>query len=210
MFTLDAPMKKLIAWSMTLGRVLFAPLVIWLALHGLTGWLIAACIVAEVVLDIFDGIVARRIGVATSLLRRMDSLVDTIFYLAILYCAWRFHHEALRQRWALLVGLLVMEAARYTFDYLKFRREAAYHMWSAKAWGLVLGAAVIALLGFNVADWLLSLALIVGIVCDAEGLLVSALLYENVEGVPHVFRALQLRREQKAARRVRALAATAQ
>jgi phosphatidylglycerophosphate synthase len=204
-------MKKLIpwSWSMTLGRVLFAPLVIWLALHGRTGWLISACIVSEVVLDIFDGIVARRFGVASPLLRRMDSVIDTIFYLAILYCAWTMHANALRPRLGLLAALLCMEALRYAFDYVKFRREAAYHMWSSKAWGLLLGAAVIALLGFNTAGWLLSLALIGGVVCDCEGLLISCILYESVEDVPHVFRALQLRRQQKARRAVQAFAATA-
>ncbi len=190
-------MRNLVAWSMTLGRVLFAPLLLWLALGHRSGWLITACIVIEVVLDIFDGIVARRLGVATSLLRRMDSVADTIFYLAVLYCAWELHSGALRQRGWLLAALLCMEAVRYTFDYLKFHREAAYHMWSSKAWGLVLGAAVIALLGFNNAGWLLTLALVLGIVCDGEGLLISCLLCESVEDVPHFARALRLRRQQR-------------
>jgi phosphatidylglycerophosphate synthase len=106
-------MKNLIPWSMTIGRVLFAPLVIWLAFHGGAGWMIAACIVAEVVLDIFDGMVARRLGVATPFLRRIDSVVDTIFYLAILYCAWALHDDALRQRWWLLATLLCLEGFRY-------------------------------------------------------------------------------------------------
>ena len=188
---------KLIPWSMTVGRVLFAPIVVWLALTGRSGWWIAFCIVAEVVLDIFDGIVARRLGLATPLLRRMDSVMDTIFYLAILYLGWKLHYDALWERRWLLGALLAMEALRYSFDYLKFHREAAYHMYSSKAWGLVLGAAVVALLGFNLSGWLLSAALLVGIVCDAEGLLISFLLYESVEDVKHFGRALQLRREQQ-------------
>ncbi len=202
-------MKKSIPWSITLGRVLFAPLIIWLALRHAAGWLIAACIIVEVVLDIFDGIVARRLDVATPLLRRVDSVIDTIFYLAVLYCAWTLHADALRERGWLLAALLALEAFRYIFDYLKFHREAAYHMWSAKAWGLILGAAVIALLGFNSAGWLLSLALIVGILCDGEGLLISCLLYDSVEDVPHFLRAIQLRREQQNKRTIHALSATA-
>ncbi|WP_083763644.1 CDP-alcohol phosphatidyltransferase family protein [Candidatus Korobacter versatilis] len=198
---LTSEMKQLIPWSMTLGRVLFAPIVIWLALTGRSGWWISACIVAEVVLDIFDGIVARRLGVATPLLRRMDSVMDTIFYLAILYIGWKVHYDVLWERRWLLAGLIAMELLRYSFDYLKFRREAAYHMYSSKAWGLLLGAAVIALLGFNISGWLLSAALVVGILCDVEGLVISWLLYESVEDVPHIARALQLRREQRQRRR---------
>jgi phosphatidylglycerophosphate synthase len=201
-------MKRWIAWAMTVGRVLFAPLVIWLALRVHNGWLISACIVAEVLLDVFDGMVARRFGVATPLLRRIDSVIDTIFFLAVLYVAWTQHHEAVRQQRWWLGGLIGMEIARYAFDYLKFHREAAYHMWSAKAWGLLLGAAVIALLGFNQSGWFLSAALVAGIVCDFEGLLISTLLLESVEDVPHFRRALQLRTEQQGRRESRALAAT--
>ena len=190
-------MKKAIPWSMTLGRVLFAPLLIWLVAHHRTGWPVATCILLETLLDVFDGIVARRLGVATPLLRRMDSLVDTIFYIAVLYCAAAYHLAALRQRWPLLGLLLALEAARYIFDYVKFHREAAYHMYSAKAWGLVLGAAVIALLAFDRAGWLLSAALVVGIVSDCEGLAISLLLHESVEDVPHVFRAMQVKRAQE-------------
>jgi phosphatidylglycerophosphate synthase len=199
-------MGKLIAWSMTLGRILFAPAIIWLVQQHSAGWLIALCIVTEVVLDILDGVVARRLQVATSPLRRADSLVDTIFYLAILYCAWVFHRDEVQKKMWLLVALLVMEAIRYGFDYLKFRREAAYHMWSAKAWGLVLGAAVIALLGFNIGGWLLTLALVLGIICDCEGLLISVLLYKSVEDVAHVGRALRLRKVQREQKRAFAAA----
>lgn len=202
-------MKKLLPWSMTVGRVLFAPALLWAAFRRASPWVIAGLIAAEVVLDIFDGMVARRLGMATALLRRMDSLVDTVFYLAVLYCAWELHRPALRERWGWFLGLVGCEAARYVFDYVKFRREAAYHMWSSKAWGLLLGAAVIALLAFHTAGWLLTAALITGMLCDVEGLLISVLLHESVEDVPHVFRAVQLRREQEAQRKTRALAAVA-
>jgi phosphatidylglycerophosphate synthase len=196
-------MKSLIPWLMTLGRLLFAPAIILLVEYRAAGWLISLCILVELVLDIFDGIVARRLHVATSALRRADSRVDTVFYLAILYCAWTFHQPEVRKQIWWLAALVAIEALRYGFDYLKFRREAAYHMWSSKAWGLVLAAAVIALLGFNVGGWLLTVALAMGIVCDFEGLLISALLYESTEDVAHFGRALRLRRQQREEREPR-------
>lgn len=194
-------MKAFIAWSMTLGRLLFAPVLIWFALRDQTGWPIAVLIAAEVIIDIFDGIVARRLGVANSALRRTDSLVDTVFYMAVLYCAWAKHWTVVRNQWPLLIALLAIEIVRYVFDYWKFRREAAYHMWSSKAWGLVLGAAVVGLLAYNKDGWLLSSALIFGILCDCEGLAISFLLHESAEDVPHIFRAITLRRKQQASRR---------
>ena len=195
-------MKRAIPWSMTLGRLLFAPLLIWLVAHHRMGWPIASCIVVETLLDVLDGMVARRLGVATAGLRRADSIVDSLFYGAVLFCAAEHHLATLRQHWILLAALLGLEATRYVFDYVKFRREAAYHMYSAKAWGLVLGAAVIALLAYDHAGWLLTSALLLGIVSDSEGLAISVLLHESVEDVPHIFRAKQVRRaqEQRAAR----------
>lgn len=190
-------MRKALPWSLTLGRALFAPLLIWLVANHRTGWAIASCIVLETLLDVLDGIVARRLGVATPQLRRMDSLIDTVFYLAVLYCAAAYHFAALKQNWVLLAALLALEVTRYIFDYVKFRREAAYHMYSAKAWGLVLGAAVVALLAFDRAGWLLTAALVLGIISDCEGLAISVLLHESVEDVPHVFRAMKVRRLQE-------------
>ena len=200
-------MKAFVAWSMTLGRLIFAPVLVWLVQRERTGWPIVAIVGAEVVIDIFDGIVARRLGVATSTLRRADSLVDTIFYLAVLYCAWTKHAAAVRDQWLLLMTLLAFEILRYAFDYWKFRREAAYHMWSSKAWGLVLGLAVVALLAYNKDGWLLSAALLFGILCDCEGLVISFLLHESAEDVPHVFRAIHLRRAQAASRLIMAVKA---
>jgi CDP-diacylglycerol--glycerol-3-phosphate 3-phosphatidyltransferase len=46
-------------------------------------------LVAGFLSDAYDGILARRLGVATESLRRLDSLADTLFYAAALAVAWR-------------------------------------------------------------------------------------------------------------------------
>ena len=174
-------------------RGLLAPAVIALARQRRSGWLMAACILAHTLLDIFDGMAARRLGVATAQLRRMDSAIDTVFFLAVFYAAWLLQPQALRANRVLIYILIVCEAARYIFDSWKFGREASYHMWSAKAWGLLLTAAATALVAFGIAGPLLTAAIVLGIASDIEGLLISALLKESVEDVPHIARAWQLR-----------------
>jgi hypothetical protein len=42
-----------------------------------------------------------------------------------------------------------LELGRYVFDLAKFGREASYHMWSSKAWGIVLFVAFFGLLVFG-------------------------------------------------------------
>jgi CDP-diacylglycerol--glycerol-3-phosphate 3-phosphatidyltransferase len=127
--------------------------------------------------DVYDGIVARRFGVATAGLRRLDSAVDTVFYLAAAFCLWRLHPDAIvSHRWliAAVIGTLVVNHA---FELWKFGREASYHAWLAKAWGASLFAALIFLFVAG-NDWLLTVALWVGIASHTENFLITLMLPE--------------------------------
>ena len=154
----------------------------------------AIAIVLALLSDIYDGILARKLGVATMMLRRADSIVDTIFYVAAAWATWIVAPTAVRSFGKLLGCLGAFEASRYIFDYLKFRREASYHSYLAKLWGLVLASAFIMLLAFNVSGWLLFLALWMGILSDVEGLAISVLLPTWAHDVPSVVHAYRLRK----------------
>src|SRR4051812_36808234 len=124
------------ALGLTLLRLVLAAPLIWIGVTRGSGRLAALLIVAGFVSDIYDGVIARRFGVATAGLRRLDSAVDTIFYLAAAFMVWRIHPEAvLRYRW-LVVAILATQALNHAFEVWKFGREASYHAYSAKAWGL--------------------------------------------------------------------------
>lgn len=47
--------------------------------------LIVAVLIAAILSDVFDGIIARRLNVATPQLRQLDSKVDTVFWLSLMY-----------------------------------------------------------------------------------------------------------------------------
>jgi CDP-diacylglycerol--glycerol-3-phosphate 3-phosphatidyltransferase len=153
-----------------------------------------ACLLAALFTDIYDGILARRIGIETVALRRYDSATDTIFYVAVLFAVWKLFPDAVRANAALLAALFALEILRYAVDWFKFRREASYHMWSSKAWGLLLAAAAIALLGFGYSGWLFRAAIVFGIACDVEGLLISFMLPQWTHNVKSLFHAWKLRR----------------
>ena len=179
--------------ALTLLRVLLAPGVVALALWRPEPWAFAACLVAAFLSDLFDGIVARRLGVATPALRRLDSLADSIFYLAALFAAWHLHPSALRDHAGALVVLAALEIARYVVDLRKFGKEASYHMWSSKLWGLALFAGFFALLVFGEERFFVSAAIWVGIVADVEGLAISWTLSEWRTDVPTIWHARRLR-----------------
>jgi CDP-diacylglycerol--glycerol-3-phosphate 3-phosphatidyltransferase len=179
--------------ALTALRALLAPIVIALALAWPAPAAFGACLVAAFLSDVFDGIVARRLGVATPGLRRLDSLADSIFYLGALFAAWHLHADALRAQVLPLAILAVLEIARYAFDLRKFGKEASYHMWSSKLWGVALFAAFFALLVFGEDRVAVPAAIWLGIACDLEGLAISATLREWRTDVPTIWHARRLR-----------------
>jgi CDP-diacylglycerol--glycerol-3-phosphate 3-phosphatidyltransferase len=156
----------------------------------------AGCLAGALVSDILDGVIARRLGVATQRLRRLDSLVDTLFYACALAAAWILHPELLRPHAAGLAVLLALELARYVLDWSKFGKEASYHMWSSKIWGLLLCAGMWSILVEASGGWPVSLAIAWGILADLEGLAISIALRSWRSDVPTLIHALRLRRRE--------------
>lgn len=181
-----------LALSLTLFRLALAPALVVLAQTGASGVVLALALVAGFLSDILDGVVARRAGAVTPLLRRLDSTVDTVFYLGVAYATWRRHPAELR---ALAVPILIVigaEALNYAAAYARFRREASYHARSARLWGLLLFLALFVLLATGRAT-LLPVALVVGMIAQAEALAITFVLPEWRHDVPSVWNARRIR-----------------
>jgi CDP-diacylglycerol--glycerol-3-phosphate 3-phosphatidyltransferase len=187
-------MRRQLPLALTALRALLAPVLVVMALFHPDRVLFGACLVAALVSDFLDGVLARRMGVATPLLRRLDSIADSLFYAGALFAAWHLYPAFVEAYLAPLLVLLGLEAARYAFDLVKFRREASYHMWSSKLWGILLFVAFFSLLALGSPGISFALAIYVGIVADLEGLLISVLLPEWRSDVPSFLHALRLRR----------------
>jgi phosphatidylglycerophosphate synthase len=157
-------------------------------------WL-GAMIAAGFLSDVYDGVLARRWGTATGALRIADSAADTVFYVGVLVAVVERHWPVIYARLWLLGVLLGLEATRAIFDWVKFGRMASYHSYASKAWSALLALATIALLCFNRGFWLTTLAIAWGILCDLEGLAMSALLPQWTHDVNNLRRALRLRRD---------------
>ena len=159
-------------------------------------------IMAGLVDDIYDGILSRRWGTDTNALRIADSAADTVFYLCILAAIIDLDWLVLRDRMVLVAALLGLEVTRWVFDWIKFRRMASYHSYTSKLWSILLAIAVVALLCFHRAFWLVTLALSWGIWCDLEGLAMSILLPVWTRDVKNLAVAWSLRQQIKASTEV--------
>jgi CDP-diacylglycerol--glycerol-3-phosphate 3-phosphatidyltransferase len=179
--------------SLTALRALLAPAMVAFALVDPDPRAFGVCLALAFLSDIFDGVIARRLNIATPTLRRLDSIADTLFYAAATFAAWHLYPQAITDNSGALLLLVALELGRYAFDLAKFGREASYHMWSSKAWGIVLFVTFFALLGFGYTGALVATPIYVGIVADCEGLAISVVLAEWQSDVPSLFHALRFR-----------------
>lgn len=174
-------------------RALLAPVVVLLSLFAPLPQAFAVCLVAAFLSDIFDGVLARNLGIATANLRRLDSVADTLFYAACVFAAWHLYPAAITQHVGSLMVLGILEVMRYGLDFLKFRREASYHMWSSKVWGVALFAGFFGLFVLGSSGLAVACAIYVGIIADIEGLLISLVLPRWQADVPTLVHAWRVR-----------------
>src|ERR1700744_2054267 len=143
-------MKKLpllLIWS----RVAFATIVIALSILKPSYFriIIVTLIGLGLISDIFDGIVARKLNVSTPKLRRLDSTIDQVFWLAVVATAYIIDPEFFKDNILAIAIIIGLEAACYIICFLKFRKEVATHALSSKLWTLVLFATLIQIIAVN-------------------------------------------------------------
>jgi phosphatidylglycerophosphate synthase len=131
---------------LTALRALLAPVIVVLALVNPDPRAFGICLSLGFLSDVFDGIIARRLGVASPGLRRLDSCADTLFYVAATFAAWHLYPQVITEHSGALALLIALELSRYAVDLARFGREASYHMRSSKAWGVVLFVVFLAVL----------------------------------------------------------------
>jgi len=184
---------KRVPLLLTALRAALAPVMMLLAFHFPSRVAFGLCLSVAFPSDVFDGMLARRLGIATAGLRRLDSLADSVFYVGAVVAAWHLHPSAITGRWAALMLLVALELSRYLLDFMKFRREASYHMWSSKLWGIALFAGLFSLLALDSDGVLADAAVYLGIAADLEGLAISLALRSWRSDVPTLVHALRLR-----------------
>jgi phosphatidylglycerophosphate synthase len=186
------------ALALTWFRLALAPVLVLIGARGGAGWVAASVLVAGFVSDVLDGVVARAHGASTADLRRLDSTVDTIFYLAVAFCAWRLYPAALRPYLPFVAALIGTELLNYAAAIARLGREASYHARSARLFGLLLFGALVTLFAAG-SPVLLPVAIVAGLVSHAESLAITFVLPEWRHDVPSVVHAWRIRSAMRAA-----------
>ena len=187
----------LIYLRLLLGVVLFA--LSWWSWPGY-GAFAVALMAFGLLSDVFDGIVARHLGVSTTRLRRLDSAVDQLFWCLVAGACLVVWPGFFRQNYLPITVLLGLEAATYALSYLRFRREVATHSLGAKLWTLLLFATLAQVLLSGDSRLLFFGCVGVGILSRVEILSILVVLPRWTNDVPSLYHAIRLR-QGKAIRR---------
>lgn len=143
--------------------------------------------------DIFDGIIARKFGVSSEKLRRMDSQVDLVFWICVGWCTWLLNPEIIIEHKYAIISIFVMEGLTYVFSILKFGKETCTHALLSKLWGVTLLIAFVSMIGFGHAGIPFFLAVFFGIVGHIDVYLIIYFLPKWTHDVPSSYHAYLIR-----------------
>jgi CDP-diacylglycerol--glycerol-3-phosphate 3-phosphatidyltransferase len=85
--------RELIPWAMAVGRMGLGPVLIAGAVCSWNGFALAGMVIAALVSDIYDGVLARRWRCDTAAVRLFDSMADGVFYLCTAAVLWVYQPQ---------------------------------------------------------------------------------------------------------------------
>ena len=171
-------------WGLVVFRALMAPVLFIDATDGDIGAAFLLGLSAAFISDILDGMIARRIGVASQALRRTDSVLDVVFLLLMVASAWILYPETLRPYAYYFVIAWGLLALGQVVALLKYKRLTAYHLYSSKLGGVVFFLAGLSLFTLGRASWLLDAALGLMVLSQLESLYLTLRLKHWISDVP--------------------------
>ena len=181
-------------WLLVLFRAACAPAP-WLAwLFGAAELIVAALIPLALLSDVFDGIVARRRGVATELLRRADGWADLAFVLSYTGYVLLRHGEALDGWWPWIAALGGYQLLATAQDFLRYGRGACFHFNSSKLWAIPFYGVLFQLVA-GLQPWLIGPTIVMGFITLTERIIAVRLIPVWLQDQPHIFAALKTYRE---------------
>lgn len=116
-------------------RFTIAPLLLWDALDThISPWFLGGYVFA-VLSDIFDGIIARHLGVSTAQLRQADSWADICLYLCIAGSVWLVYPDVVLHFQLPLLLAIAAQLSLFALNLIKFGRFPSYHTYDCQSLG---------------------------------------------------------------------------
>jgi cardiolipin synthase len=171
--------------AISTARLLATPILLYAAItrHAdLFKWLLLACMVS----DILDGLIARIFHLRSPLGARLDSTADMIVFVIALFGLYVFQADKLARHWiplGLIVALYVLEAAGALWRYGKI---SSFHTILVRISAYAQGIFVMSLFLWGYSAWVLYTMTVVTVLAYGEEIVLLFLLPEwttDVRGI---------------------------
>jgi phosphatidylglycerophosphate synthase len=129
-------------------------------------------IVIGLLSDVFDGIIARKLNVATEKLRIWDSNVDMVFWFSVIFTTFYLNFHFLKSNFIEIITVISLEILAYIVCFIKFKRTVATHSILAKTWTITLFIFLIDLLLNSTSSIAFQICILLGIISRIEILLI--------------------------------------
>ncbi len=149
--------------------------------------IIVLLMITGLLTDVFDGIIARKLNIATEKQRLWDSNVDQFFWIMVLFTVFYLNTSFLKENWLWIATLIFLEALCYIISFIKFRKPIATHSYLAKAWTLTLLAFFIDLSLNQNSFYPFYICVVLGIISRLEIILIILRLKKWTTDIPSIF-----------------------
>ncbi|MFK8038123.1 MAG: CDP-alcohol phosphatidyltransferase family protein [Crocinitomicaceae bacterium] len=149
-------------------------------------WIVVLMIIG-LLTDVFDGIVARKLGVSSEKLRVWDSNVDLFFWLATITSVFYLNFSFVKAHFVWIGIIVLFELLSYLLSYLKFKKTIATHSILAKLWTLSLLVFLIDLCLNSTSHIAFVICIVLGLISRVEILLIILGLKKWTTDVPSIF-----------------------
>ena len=182
--------------ALILFRLILAPVILALAyfIGDDSKITIVVLMYLGLISDILDGIVARKQGVSSASLRRMDSQTGMVFWLSIGFATWILYPQLIANHYVSIYVILAMEVACYVISLVKFKKETCTHAFLSKLWGITLLIAFTSLIGFNHAGIPFTLAIVMGLISHIDRILITIILPKWTHDIPSAYHAYLIKK----------------
>jgi phosphatidylglycerophosphate synthase len=153
--------------------------------------LVVGVLIAAILTDIFDGVIARRLKMSTVHLRQLDSKVDTVFWLSLMYVLIIMQSSFVK---AHAIGIFILVASEILIQvigYFRFNSSLALHTYAAKAWAILLTITVCEVFIGSHANFWFNIAFVWGIIAQLEIIIIIFKLKTFKADVSSVFTLLK-------------------
>lgn len=189
-------MLKQVPFILLYSRLAVAPVVLAIAYFQPVYYqeYLISIMIYGVVSDFFDGFIARRIGTSTEKLRKADSNVDQVFWLAIIAGLLYISPQFFKTYYIEIIILFSLEVLAYLISFIRFKKVVATHAIASKLWVLTLLATLIEVTLTGNSGFLFKLCFWVGLISRIEIVSIMLLLRKWTNDVPGIYQAIQLRK----------------